>query len=334
MITLCNQIESANVIRKTRLRNCRLNTAASLVQPLFEGPIDIVGDIHGEIDALHDLLGQLGYADDGSHTEGRRLVFVGDLADRGPDSPAVIDVVKRLIQAEHAQCVLGNHELNILRGDRKHDNHWFFGEEWSLDGSNAITPAVLADESIRSSVTAFFETLPLALEREDLRVVHACWDQAMIEIARSAADACSLYSRCKNQIDADHNARQKMDAIERGIEHQNRNAVKVLTSGVERRVTTPFQSSGKLRFQERVPWWEGYGDDQPFCVFGHYSLPKDKRRSSPQSHCVDYGVAKRWLERATPGFDGSYQLRLAAVRFPERIVIFDDGSSDQVENEQ
>ena len=70
-----------------------------LVQPLFTGPLDIVGDIHGEIDALGDLLGQLGYAEDGSHPRQRRLVIAGDLTDRGPDRPAVIERVQRLVEA-------------------------------------------------------------------------------------------------------------------------------------------------------------------------------------------------------------------------------------------
>ena len=68
----------------------------TLVRPLFAGPIDIVGDIHGEIDALLALLHHLGYAEDGIHAQGRRLVFVGDLTDRGPDSPSVVSLVGRL----------------------------------------------------------------------------------------------------------------------------------------------------------------------------------------------------------------------------------------------
>ena len=59
----------------------------SLVQRLPEGPLDIVGDIHGEIAALEQLLAHLGYDGQGNHPEGRRLVFVGDFCDRGPDSP-------------------------------------------------------------------------------------------------------------------------------------------------------------------------------------------------------------------------------------------------------
>jgi hypothetical protein len=73
----------------------------SLVQRLFDGPIDLVGDIHGEIAALTILLQHLGYDEDGLHPEKRRLVFLGDLMDRGPDSPAVSDYDKR-----ESPCVL------------------------------------------------------------------------------------------------------------------------------------------------------------------------------------------------------------------------------------
>jgi len=120
----------------------------SLVQSLFDGDIDIVGDVHGEIDALNALLKCLGYDDVGRHSDGRRLVFVGDLTDRGPDSPAVVELVKRFVDEGRAQCVLGNHELNILLNERKHDYHWFFGEE-SSDGGP--TPAVLLEGCNRRS---------------------------------------------------------------------------------------------------------------------------------------------------------------------------------------
>src|SRR5512136_2088276 len=97
----------------------------SLIQPLFDDPVDIVGDVHGFIDPLSSLLRRLGYNDDGSHPEHRRLVFLGDLTDRGPDSPAVVRLVKRLV-ANGAKCVLGNHDFNLLREKKTPENGWFF----------------------------------------------------------------------------------------------------------------------------------------------------------------------------------------------------------------
>jgi hypothetical protein len=303
----------------------------SLVQPLFNGPIDIVGDIHGEIDALRDLLGHLEYAGDGSHPDGRRLVFLGDLTDRGPDSPAVIDLVKHLIETDRAQCVLGNHDLNILLKDVKHDNHWFFGEEWSLDGSDEPTPAVLADENIRQTVIDFFKTLPLALERNDVRVVHACWDDSAVEIARQSSDVLELYDQHESQISADHKVRPELDKIDQGLEHQNRNPVKVLSSGKERRIKVPFEASGKLRYEERVRWWEDY-DAEPLCVFGHYSNYRGETISSSRAICADFAVAKRWRERKQPSFNGTFKGCLGAMRIPDNCVVFDNGDTEPFEN--
>jgi len=303
----------------------------SLIQPLFDGPIDIVGDIHGEINALRDLLGHLGYADDGSHAKGRRFIFLGDLTDRGPDSPAVVEVVRRLVEEGHAQCVLGNHDLNILLGDVKHDNHWFFGEEWSLDDSDEPTPAVLADDGTRQTVVEFFQTLPLVLERDDCRIVHACWDDSMVEIARQSSNLLSLYHQYKDQLDADHKSRPKLDNIDRGLEHQNRNPVKVLTSGKERRVEKPFEASGKMRYEERVRWWEKYDADEPFCIFGHYSNYRGETSFSSRAVCADFAVAKRWQERKEPSFNDRFRGCLGAVRFPDNCVVFDNGDIEHFE---
>ncbi|WP_171256991.1 metallophosphoesterase, partial [Acinetobacter baumannii] len=62
------------------------------------GPFDVIGDIHGCRAELETLLTDLGYrvARDeqgrpvGAHQDGRRAVFVGDLVDRGPDTPGVL----------------------------------------------------------------------------------------------------------------------------------------------------------------------------------------------------------------------------------------------------
>jgi protein phosphatase len=83
------------------------------------GPFDIIGDVHGCIDELKALLGQLGYvaADGGvpAHPEGRRVIFVGDLVDRGPDSPGVLRLVMDMVAAGSALAVPGNHDLKLVK---------------------------------------------------------------------------------------------------------------------------------------------------------------------------------------------------------------------------
>ncbi|MET9544711.1 polynucleotide kinase-phosphatase [Streptomyces sp. NPDC006627] len=78
------------------------------------GPFDIIGDVHGCAAELETLLTKLGYVD-GAHPEGRTAVFVGDLVDRGPDTPGVLRRVMAMVAAGSALCVPGNHENKLGR---------------------------------------------------------------------------------------------------------------------------------------------------------------------------------------------------------------------------
>jgi len=313
--------------------------SAPLVRPLFDGPLDILGDIHGEIDALHALLRRLGYASDGSHAEGRRLIFVGDLVDRGPDSPAAIEVVRRLVESDRAQCVLGNHELNILLGRHKPDNIWFFHHELPAGHPAAARPQVWIEAQARDAIRVFFAQLPLALERPDLRVVHACWADAQIALARRATRTEDLHGEHQARIEADIRHRGLSGPLA-ALARQNDNPVKLLTSGPEARADEPFEAMGQMRHERRVAWWLDYIG--PLCVFGHYwrillahevdgdrlftGIPLHAALGRGAAMCVDYSVGKRFLERAAADFAGVFQTRLAALRLPERVLIFDDAS--------
>src|SRR5690606_1572270 len=88
------------------------------------GPFDVIGDVHGCRSELETLLTSLGYRverdDDGrpidaSHPDGRKAVFLGDLVDRGPDTPGVLRLVMGMVRAGHALAVPGNHEAKLVR---------------------------------------------------------------------------------------------------------------------------------------------------------------------------------------------------------------------------
>ena len=89
------------------------------------GPFDIIGDVHGCLDETLELIEQLGYQcalKDGhydvSHPQGRKLVFVGDLVDRGPNVPGVIWLVSDIVAAKQGYCVAGNHDVKLVRALR------------------------------------------------------------------------------------------------------------------------------------------------------------------------------------------------------------------------
>lgn len=89
----------------------------------LRGPFDIIGDVHGCAAELRTLLAELGWRIDydgeqaigASHPEGRQAVFVGDLVDRGPDTPGVLRLVMGMCAAGTALCVSGNHEAKLVR---------------------------------------------------------------------------------------------------------------------------------------------------------------------------------------------------------------------------
>ena len=346
-------------------------TSHSLISPLFDGPLDVIGDIHGELGALHTLLERLGYDADGKHAEGRRLVFTGDLCDRGPDSPGVIELVRGLVERGRAQCVLGNHELNLLRGDLKHGNAWCLDATHSEQhGEFGHSKAAPAEHSLHE----FFLSLPLALERPDLRVVHAAWHQPSIELLRAAEptvlDVYEHYERdtldylesagiaraahAEKQSHATEleNSSRPMTFLSNVGSYdellQMRNPVRVLTSGPERVTDTPFWANGKWRMCERVKWWNDYTADIPVIVGHYWRRAVDDADTTPATpgrepnlfadnaphewvgpkqnvYCVDFSIGGRYREVAA-GLT-SFKTRLAAVRWPERLLVFHEGST-------
>lgn len=190
--------------------------------------------------------------------------------------------------------VLGNHELNLLRGERKHGNHWFWGEAESIcknkpSQTSYQEPAPSA--AWRQDTLQFFSSLPLVLERSDCRVVHACWDTKSIEDVRAfEGDTIAAYKffeqeayRCmiEKGVTEGH--------VQCEIMYQNQNPIRVLTSGLEFEAEERFFSGGKWREVDRCRWWDAetddkmvYGAKEPLCIIGHYWRRFPPREDVPQ----------------------------------------------------
>ncbi|QEU91233.1 polynucleotide kinase-phosphatase [Streptomyces kanamyceticus] len=152
------EVEAAEIVTEKRY-----NDLSHLV-----GPFDIIGDIHGCASELETLLGKLGYVE-GVHPEGRTAVFVGDLVDRGPDTPGVLRRVMSMVAGGTALCVPGNHENKLgryLKGRGVQHTHGL-----------AETAAQLAGESeeFRGQVREFVDGLVshYVLDGGKLVVCHA-----------------------------------------------------------------------------------------------------------------------------------------------------------------
>ncbi|MGW3081958.1 polynucleotide kinase-phosphatase [Streptomyces sp. NPDC001110] len=126
------EAETAEVVLERRYNDLRHLT----------GPFDIIGDIHGCSSELDTLLGKLGY-ENGSHPEGRTAVFVGDLVDRGPDSPGVLRRVMSMVSSGDALCVPGNHENKLgryLKGRKVQHSHGLAETVEQLEREDAEHP--------------------------------------------------------------------------------------------------------------------------------------------------------------------------------------------------
>jgi protein phosphatase len=175
-------------------------TAALFDQREFSGPFDIVGDVHGCIDELVELLGLLGYDVSWTWANGMRVpeisgapertvIFVGDLVDRGPGSGDVVALVMRMCATGLALCVPGNHDIKFRK--------WLDGHHVSITHGLATTVADFEriDANRRAFVSNFIRALPpyLWLDGGRLVVAHAGIKADMIGHSSHAIENFCLY---------------------------------------------------------------------------------------------------------------------------------------------
>ncbi len=309
-----------------------------LVQPLPPGAVDVIGDVHGELEVLQRLLRRLGYRENGSHPGGRWAVFLGDLVDRGPDSLGVAGLVEDWWRRGRALALLGNHELNLLQERRRSGNEWFFGEE-EVDNGRVIAQR-LAGPAERARLRSWLLELPLALEREDLLVVHACWEARAVEaVRRRRQNALALLEAERARLLTEAEARGlERDTAERDLFLQNGNPVRVLTSGLEEATPAEFVAGGRIRRTHRVRWWESWAGPGAV-VFGHYwrspaavrvhaagpdlfagHPPLEPLGPARRAFCIDYSVGRSNKARAR---GQRPQGALGALRWPEGEVVLE-----------
>lgn len=153
---------------------------------------DLIGDVHGCAISLQLLLEKLGYvrrAGVYSHPD-RQVIFLGDIVDRGPHIREALHLVRDMVEAGQAQIVMGNHEYNFLcyctespanQDDpflREHNPRHFRILKETLE-QFANHPGEQKD------FMEWVRTIPLFLEFDNFRVIHACWHQGLIDRFKS-----------------------------------------------------------------------------------------------------------------------------------------------------
>ncbi|MGY4645780.1 polynucleotide kinase-phosphatase [Cellulomonas sp. URHB0016] len=191
-----DEVDAAQIVRQP-LRSDRRTE---------RGPFDVVGDVHGCRTELEALLERLGYVlardEDGrpvdaAHPEGRRALFLGDLVDRGPDSPGVLRLVMGMVRAGHALAVPGNHENKLVRA--------LDGRQVQTSHGLAETLRQLGEEpaEFRDEVRAFCDGLVAHLVLDDGRLVvaHAGLKEAFHNRASGRVRSFALYGDTSGETD-------------------------------------------------------------------------------------------------------------------------------------
>ena len=278
---------------------------------------DIIGDIHGYYHELTILLKKMGYQNDGNswgHPD-RKVLFVGDYIDRGPQSPETLNLVRNMVENDQAVALMGNHELNAILFNVKHENGGYVRPH-SLKNFNQHAQTLLQfhelnkGQDIYEGYIDWFKTLPLYFEDENIRVVHATWHHESIENLK------------KYQPELDKNPNFIKNA---GFEdHELYTITENLLKGIE--IPLPdnkffHDNGGHKRYEMRIKWWKEpsstpvqdygfgadlneysgktaselfnnvwhYSDDIPV-FFGHYWLHDKIELQNKYVCCLDYSI--------------------------------------------
>jgi len=176
-------------------------------QPLWNnrkhdhGPFDIIGDVHGCSAELLALLQNLGYdttePDRIVPPPGRKAIFLGDLVDRGPDSPGVLRLVMSMVEQATALCLPGNHDVKLLRKLRGKNVQVTHGLAETLDQLKTESPEFLR------KVEQFIDSLVghYALDGGRLVVAHAGMKERYIGRASRRVREFALYGETTGETD-------------------------------------------------------------------------------------------------------------------------------------
>jgi hypothetical protein len=293
---------------------------------------DIIGDIHGHAGKLEALLAQMEYRPgaDGWRHPARTAIFVGDFIDLGERGVDTVRIVRRMVESGAAHAVMGNHELNAIawhtrhprrRGEHLRPRHGKLGED-NRKQHQAFLADVEEDSAQHKEIIDWFLTLPLWLELEGLRVVHACWHLPfMAWLSPRLRDGRYLTPELMVEATEEPADQSEKDNASPSVFK----AVEALTKGLE--IPLPpgryfVDAHGTRRDRVRIRWWDeeavtfrqaahlpdhdrqGLPDDEipaharikvsgdKPVFFGHYWMSGEPKWQSARAACVDYSAGK------------------------------------------
>lgn len=217
---------------------------------------DIIGDVHGHADKLEGLLRLMDYQEiDGTwqHAE-RKVIFVGDLIDRGPGQLESVMIAKRMVEGGQAYIVMGNHEFNAIAyatpnpnkpGDflRTHQGPW---AAKNFSQHQIFLEAVVEGSELHREIIQWFKTIPLWLEFDGLRIIHACWDPASMD-------------RLRPKLGPNHTVTNELMVTMSKRGHDDYHDLEILIKGPEIEMPDGFKYKDNdeiVRSSARFAWWD------------------------------------------------------------------------------
>lgn len=284
-------------------------------------PFDIIPDTHGQSAKLDAALAGLGWKRSAlgwTHPDpDRQIVFLGDFIDRGPDNRAVLKTVRELVDAGKAKAIMGNHELNALHFHTMHPDD---GQPLRAHSPKNIRQHRTfldqfppGDPQTRD-VLDWMRSLPLFLEEDGFRAVHACWIDASLDRLKTLTGDGVLTEE------------QLIRAADRSEADEMFILAEQITKGPEHRLPDGWSFSdkdGTERDHVRLQWWNAAArtwrdiaisvpsiEDLPDenlpetlsaqtypatarpVFFGHYWLSGDPVLQAQNALCLDYSAGK------------------------------------------
>ncbi len=279
--------------------------------------IDLIGDIHGHADKLEELLSKLGYAiRDGAYSHpNRKALFVGDYIDRGPKIRETLQLVKAMVDSDNAIALMGNHEYNALC-------FHFQETEGGHLRKHLINNIVQHYETLKQfqnrqaeyeTYLEWFKTLPLYIETDQFKAVHACWDNQNIGYLRKTL----INDRLTD--DLIYQSVKKGTALNEAIDQTLKGKELKMPKGL-----FFTDKDGTRRSEIRIRWWEDpsvmtyrsisvepidnlpeipielselkagdhYSHSDKNVFFGHYWLSGEPSLLKTNICCLDYSVAE------------------------------------------
>ena len=259
---------------------------------------DLIGDIHGHADELVQLLETLRYEkSQGSYRHpDRKVIFVGDFIDRGPQIRQVLEIARPMIEEGKALAVMGNHELNALAyhtEDPESPGEHLRPHCPKNEKQHRATLEQLKPDELRFYLD-WFRTLPMWLDLDGLRAVHACWDEQ--SISRITTDLEQQVGITPPLV---HSACKKGKALFAPVE--------IILKGKEGKLPagTSFQDKdGHVRTEIRTRWYSAPDGH----TYRTYALQSDEIACDLGLDEVVIAAAAPYPTTAKPVFVGHYWL--------------------------